>query len=291
MSTALLFTLGCDEESSKKEGNKGFTACGDFPSGPVTCQPGQYCEDPIFSKCESGCLANDNCAADQECVKEGGNNVGTCQNKVVSGCPATPCPDGTVCQDGTCVPLVSGCPGTPCPDGTVCQNGTCVPVSSGGCADFCAKITSCDPSTNQAECLLLCSLAPAACVNCVTGATCGNLENGICDSVCDIGVDDCQSDTDCEGWYCSPAKVCVECITNDHCTNGTCTGGACVPNLAPGFTACGDFPAGPVTCQPGQYCEDAIFSNCEPGCLSNLNCAADQTCIKDSGENIGTCQN
>ncbi len=267
LSSAFLFTLGCDEESTKKEGNQGFTACGDFPSGPVTCQPGQYCEDPIFSKCESGCLSNDNCSADQECVKTGGDNVGSCQNKVVSGCPATPCPDGTVCQDGTCVP-----------------------VSTGSCADFCAKAVSCDPETDMTLCMAMCSAAPASCVSCVIGATCASLEDGICDTFCVVDINDCEDNSDCDGWYCNPAKVCVECLTSDHCTNGTCSAGVCVPDLDPGFTACGNFPAGPVTCQPGQYCEDAIFSNCESGCLSNLNCTTDQTCVKASGQNVGTCQ-
>ncbi len=30
---------------------------------------------------------------------------------------------------------------------------------------------------------------------------------------------------------------------------------------------------------------------CENGCLNNDNCAADQTCEKASGKDVGTCQN
>lgn len=51
-----------------------------------------------------------------------------------------------------------------------------------------------------------------------------------------------------------------------------------------GFTECGD-----LTCQPGQHCSNLL---CLDGCLSNVNCAADQTCTDiDSASKLGTCQN
>lgn len=58
-----------------------------------------------------------------------------------------------------------------------------------------------------------------------------------------------------------------------------------------GFTACGDFPSGPVECQPGQYCADATFSECVPGCTSDVNCADSQTCVKPAGQSVGDCRN
>lgn len=60
-----------------------------------------------------------------------------------------------------------------------------------------------------------------------------------------------------------------------------------------GYTECGDFFADPgdhIYCQPGQYCVDPTFSECEAGCLSNENCAEDQRCVKGDGYDIGTCQ-
>jgi hypothetical protein len=54
-----------------------------------------------------------------------------------------------------------------------------------------------------------------------------------------------------------------------------------------GFTSCGGFQE----CQPGQYCYDDTFGECLSGCLSNENCAFDQTCDKVPGDNVGTCQN
>ena len=58
-----------------------------------------------------------------------------------------------------------------------------------------------------------------------------------------------------------------------------------------GYTSCGDFGGDPVECQPGQYCYDVLYSECEPGCTSDVNCADSQTCIKAAGESVGDCQN
>lgn len=49
------------------------------------------------------------------------------------------------------------------------------------------------------------------------------------------------------------------------------------PTPEAGFTRCGG-----VTCQPGQYCLNETFDNCTDGCLSNINCAADQVCDTDA---------
>lgn len=68
--------------------------------------------------------------------------------------------------------------------------------------------------------------------------------------------------------------------------------GACASDTSDqGYTPCGDFPSGPVECQPGQYCVDATFSECSPGCTSDVNCAAEQMCLKFPGESVGDCVN
>ncbi len=58
-----------------------------------------------------------------------------------------------------------------------------------------------------------------------------------------------------------------------------------------GITDCGNFPDGPKQCQAGQYCSDEGFSECSNGCLSNNNCASDQTCQKPGSEDVGICEN
>lgn len=63
-----------------------------------------------------------------------------------------------------------------------------------------------------------------------------------------------------------------------------------------GFTECGDFLAGGAfsnregnQCQPNQFCADITFSRCAIGCLSDVNCASPEQCIKAPGAQIGTC--
>ena len=63
-------------------------------------------------------------------------------------------------------------------------------------------------------------------------------------------------------------------------------GGCAMPSGPRGFTQCGDL----AECQPGQYCEDPVFSTCMAGCLSDVNCSDEQRCIKEPGESVGDCQ-
>jgi len=63
-------------------------------------------------------------------------------------------------------------------------------------------------------------------------------------------------------------------------------GGADSSNLRSGVTVCGSAA---VTCQAGQYCSDARFAECSVGCLSNDNCASDQTCVAAVGSSVGSC--
>lgn len=57
-----------------------------------------------------------------------------------------------------------------------------------------------------------------------------------------------------------------------------------------GYTECGDFLGG-ATCSPGQYCADPGFSECALGCLSDVNCASNQACVKAGNAQIGVCEN
>ncbi len=66
-------------------------------------------------------------------------------------------------------------------------------------------------------------------------------------------------------------------------------GGGAMPT---GAQACGTtFEGAPVVCKAGQYCQDQNLAICESGCLSDDNCASNQTCVKTSGANVGACQN
>lgn len=59
---------------------RGFTACGDYVGETQYCQPGQFCENALWNRCEIGCLSDVNCASNQECVITSPNEPGFCRN-------------------------------------------------------------------------------------------------------------------------------------------------------------------------------------------------------------------
>ena len=62
-------------------------------------------------------------------------------------------------------------------------------------------------------------------------------------------------------------------------------GGGADSSVRSGVTECGTA----VSCQAGQYCSDPRFAECSVGCLSNNNCAGDQTCVTVPGSSVGSC--
>lgn len=66
--------------------------------------------------------------------------------------------------------------------------------------------------------------------------------------------------------------------------------GCIIAPLQPGYTECGDF-IDDEPCQPGQFCVDSTFNECEPGCTSDVNCASNQVCVKEYGDQVGVCLN
>lgn len=52
-----------------------------------------------------------------------------------------------------------------------------------------------------------------------------------------------------------------------------------------GVTGCGILGS----CQAGQWCRDADFNTCEPGCTSDNNCAGNDYCDRAPGQAVGTC--
>jgi hypothetical protein len=240
---------------------RGYTECGDFLSNPpgtkVRCQPGQYCQDQTFSKCEPGCTSDANCAANQVCVKESGKNVGSCQNTTTPACSAAqPCPSGQTCVNGQCTVVNNppACSATqPCPSGQTCVNGQCTVVN------------------NPPAC--------SASVPCPSGKVC---VSGICSAPPPTtqctprpdGLDGCSSTSVCmdpdEAGPQAPA-----CYAFDACNEQ----GRCPTGLF------------------GAVCNQSYIPNkarfCIPGfCADNLDCPTDWACVKyPSTEVLGTCSN
>lgn len=72
---------------------------------------------------------------------------------------------------------------------------------------------------------------------------------------------------------------------SDDGTNDSGGGGGSTDCTPPGFED------SPTLCQAGQYCADSTLAVCEGGCLSNQNCADDQSCEIPSGASEGVCVN
>lgn len=58
------------------------------------------------------------------------------------------------------------------------------------------------------------------------------------------------------------------------------------PDNPPATTSCGT-----VNCAVGQYCQDPTLAICQNGCLTDSNCASNQTCQKTAGATTGACVN
>ncbi len=63
---------------------------------------------------------------------------------------------------------------------------------------------------------------------------------------------------------------------------------ACSSTVASAPSPSGATACGAAQCEAGQYCSNGI---CENGCLSDQNCASNQTCEKPAGETTGACAN
>jgi hypothetical protein len=143
-----------------------------------------------------------------------------------------------------------GCPADPCPDGTVCADGRC--LRRGALGDVCAPCErvpgACEAAGDDARCTdvpqggRVCTRACTMDAGCGAGATCkatttsGDLQC-VPDDGCASGPNSCKAPGDC--------------------TFGTCRGGACVgPEEAPG-DAGADADAGPPVAQPSGCSCDA----------------------------------
>lgn len=229
--------VGCGESEEDAKANDGRTECGsNFSKEVVYCEANHYCADQVFSDCVLGCASNNNCASGQVCVKESGQDIGSCQSgqtapdtNNTNSNNATPTGDQARCEAAM-------------DKGKSCNTLNAQEVAAGkaGCAD-----TSADGK-----------LFAKAIADCVDAA-----------KVCGAELDSC--------------------FGKDQSQNNN-TGSMCSAQ-GQGYTQCGDPNQLGECCQPGQYCEDAAFGECEIGCTSNANCAADQVCDLSEGA-PGFCQ-
>ncbi|MFK7990552.1 MAG: hypothetical protein AB8I08_31310 [Sandaracinaceae bacterium] len=136
----LLLTLGLLAGCASDTRPRGFTDCGDFPDGPVECQPGQYCVDPTFSECQPGCTSDVNCADGQTCEKVGTNPVGNCVNASAPMSDAGPGPGPG--PDLTIDECVDACDNA----GFFCEDRAVTATEVAACSAWCR-----DPGTSTVQ--------------------------------------------------------------------------------------------------------------------------------------------
>lgn len=182
------------------------------------------------------------------------------------------CPAGFFCdRNGTCDIGCRPGPGQ-CPDGQLCQNGTC---SAGGGED-CATKCDCQPGEicSAGQCV------PAG-ATCVDGADCPRgplLPTDDCEAFsCNAFTDQCFDPTP------TPCTASTECVGRPGCTGGavcTCTtAGACVP----------DVDCTPQTenaaCGADNYCDGNGDCQALPSCTNDTECSGfGLTCNEGRGK-------
>ncbi|MGZ3448042.1 MAG: DUF4114 domain-containing protein [Polyangiales bacterium] len=163
-----------------------------------------------------------------------------CDGKIDDG----PCPDGTICTRGACIPKC-GSGEFKCTGGLVCDMGICVVPS-------CVGKTCPDGQT----------CVEGACVDACTGVTCPSgkvCRVGVCVDPCD-GIS-CGTDEVCEKGVCVAACTCGGCTdktkacdtTSKHCVDAACVGKSCAAGTHCASGTCVDDCMGAV-CPAGQTC-------------------------------------
>lgn len=244
-----------------------------------------------------------------------------------SGCsPSRTCGDGTVEQDGACVPVDAGA--SPCGPGTTLNGGACVAIDAGtGCGPgTILEDGVCVPDPSDAGAICVPDCLARACGDDGCGGSCGtcddpaapncNTATGQCESVCvpqcagkGCGADGCggtcgtcpnsttcQSDGRClaDGWTCDPTHysdgtVCdCGCGAPDpDCARGLPESGCNEGEVCSAAGACVARVPAAWTCEPTTYDTN---DGCDCGCgAPDPDCEVPDAFVSGCGPGVTTC--
>ena len=217
----------------------------------VCAAAGETCDTGKLGICKIGvktCVAGKVVCTDA--VKPGAKKCNGLDNDCDGKLDDGPCPDGTICTKGACIPKC-GSTEFKCGPGLVCDtDGTCVEPACVG--KTCPEGKTC---------------VKGDCVDACTGVTCpfGQVcRTGVCVDPC-VGIT-CGGDEVCEDGLCRPACTCGGCTkpgtacdtTSKHCVPPACTTKTCPAGqhcAADG--SCADDCAGAV-CPAGSECKAGV---------------------------------
>ena len=216
-------------------------------TGLVCAASGKSCDTGKKGACAYGstsCVDGKTICADAvlPAAKQCNGLDNDCDGKIDDG----PCPDGTICTKGACIPKC-GIGEFKCGPGLICDAGVCVepPCVGKTCPDgqTCVAGTCVDACTG---------------VSCPHGQTC---RVGVCVDPCSSLK--CGADEVCEAGLCKPGCSCSGCAAglscdpaSKKCLPAPCVGKTCAKGTyCAADGACADSCTG-AKCPKGQLCKD-----------------------------------
>lgn len=224
----------------------------------IACQNKKDCENDQMmcygSQCKPKCGSNNNCLADEKCVK------GMCRSICSSD---SQCESGFICKNRMCE---LGCRSdNSCPDSEACINNQCT--------DPCKTVNQCGTC---AECHVFNHGMQCVCKNKMIGDPLTH---------CTMPIESCNSNCQCDesGMYCNQkCKTSNDCGCGQSCSKGICRHKCDQSKCAPG-QICQDSADGKICvdgCKKHTDCQsDMTCTNgkCKNGC-EKTSCGKDAIC-------------
>ncbi|MBI5529138.1 MAG: VWA domain-containing protein [Deltaproteobacteria bacterium] len=231
---------------------------GTVDDNAVCEEEGQIC---ISGRCIGRCVANE-CPYGKTCKTVQGQMM--CVDDTDLACIDKTCGEGTVCQEGSCVPI-------PCTEGaTKCQGGVRQRCESGAWkADPCLQGWECANS--------VCVEISCYTEGCPDGFIC---TAGACNDPDPCAGKSCGTDEFCRDGTCVKACAYVDCPSDTTCRDGTCFSDPCAGMTCPdGFKCsqgkCTEDPCYWVGCGIGRAC---VAGKCEDDPCRAIRCPGNSVC-------------
>jgi len=260
----------CGEDGECNEFVPTPEACSQVCGGMISCD---WLVNPELSKrcnrdnyCTRVCRAARLLSTQEDCTP-GVDCSGDCSVYCEDD---TSCPEGTICQDGTCVETTCT-EDIDCPEGQTCESGTCAECTEDtedtDCpvGEVCNDDNECVECTENDDCPMwtVCNTETNECVECLENSDCFFSGEPTCNEETNECVECTEEDTsNCEeGEICNENNECVECTEED--TSNCEEGEICLSTIASMFAdVCGNCMEDSNCDEGEECCEDGLCREC-----------------------------